>query len=272
MRSLFWSIALVAAAPAVLVAQSSADIVESMLEAYEESVSSVDNYLVVQEVMGVESEMYFEKELVDGRSVFQLRSSAAGGFANEVDEDFGYGDVYAVGPKLAEHSRYGGTEMVEGAETHVLIMDDLRALDLVPEVGAEGSEFQPRTGRILVDAQGWMPRRMEFTGDLDTGSGPVEVTSIIELRDYRETQGLLMPYLTVVRMEGLRDALDPAMLEELEAMRRQLEALPEDQRAMMEQMFGSQMAQMESMLGSEDGAMTVEMRVIEVRVNQGPPR
>ena len=154
--------------------------------------------------------------------------------------------------------------MVEGAETHVLILDDLRALELVPETGPEGSEFQPRTGRILVDADRWMPRRMEFTGDLDTGNGPMEVTSIVELRDYRETQGLLMPYHTVVRMDGLRDALDPAMLEELEEMRRQLEALPEDQRALMEQMFGGQMEQMESML--------VEMRVLEVRINEGPPR
>ncbi len=272
MKSLLWSMALAAVTPAVLVAQSSAEIVESMLAAYEESVASVENYLVVQEVMGVESEMYFEKEIVDGRPVFQLRSSAAGGFTNQMDEDFGYGDVYAVGPALADHSRYGGTEMVDGARTHVLVLDDLRALDLVPEAGPEGSEFQPRTGRILVDAERWFPRRMEFTGDLDTGTGPVEVTTIIDLRDYRETQGLLMPFLTVVRMDGLRDALDPAMLEELEQMRRQLEALPEDQRAMMEQMFGSQLEQMESMLGSEDGAMTVEMRVLEVTVNGGPPR
>jgi hypothetical protein len=243
-----------------------------MLEAYEESIASVDNYLVVQEVMGVESEMYFEKELVEGRPVFQLRSTATGGLSSGVDEDFGYGDVYAVGPELAEHSRYGGTETVEGAETHVLILDDLQALDLVPETGPDGADFQPRTGRILVDASRWVPRHMEFTGDLDTGSGAVEVTSVIELLDYSDAGGMFMPYRTVVRMEGLRDALDPAMLAELEEMRRQLEALPEDQRAMMEQMFGSQMEEMEAMLGSPDGAMTVEMRVLEVRVNEGPPR
>ena len=271
MKFLFWSLAWLASTPAFLLAQSSAEIVERMLDAYEESVAAVDNYMVVQEVMGVESEMYFEKEMVEGRPVFRLRSSAAGGFANDMDEDFGYGDVYAVGPALAEHSRYGGTEDVDGVATHVLILDDLQALDLVPEAGPEGSEFQPRTGRILVDPELWVPRRMEFSGDLDNGNGPVEVASVIDMQDYRDHQGLLLPHVTVVRMDGLRAALDPAMLAELEEMRRQLEALPEDQRAMVEQMFGSQMEQMEAMLGSEDGAMTVEMRVLDVRVNQGPP-
>lgn len=263
---------LLAALPTLAAGQSPADIVERMLEVYERNTASVENYTVVQEVMGFESEMYFEKEMRDGRPVFELRGSSSGGMTADVEEDFGYSDVYAAGPELAEHSRYGGTERVGGEEVHVLLIDDLTALDLVPETGPEESEFEPRSGRILVDADLWVPRRMEFTGDLDTGDGPVEVTSFIDLEDYRDDQGLLMPYRTVVRMEGLGAAIDPEMRAEYEEMRRQIEGLPEGQREMVEQMFRGQMEQMEALMGGEDGTMTVEMRVLEVRVNQGPPR
>ena len=263
---------LLAAVPALAAAQSPADIVDRMLEVYERNTASVENYTVVQEVMGFESELYFEKEMRDGRPVFQLRGSSSAGVSSEVEEDFGYSDVYAAGPELAEHARYGGTERIGGEEVHVLLIDDLSALDLVPETGPQESEFEPRTGRILIDTDLWVPRRMEFTGDLDTGGGPVEVTSVIDLEDYRDDQGLLMPYRTVVRMEGLGAAIDPEMRAEYEEMRRQLEGLPEGQREMVEQMFRGQMEQMEALMSGEDGTMTVEMRVLEVRVNQGPPR
>jgi hypothetical protein len=220
--------------------------------------------------MGFRSELYFEKETVDGRPFFQLKRSSTAGASMDMEQDVGYSDVYAVGPDLARYSRYGGTEQVDGDRVHVLVIDDLTALDLVPAT-PEDTEFRAKSGRILVDAETWVPRRMEFVGDLDTGDGPVEVTSVIDLRDYRSDQGLLLPYLTVVRMEGLGAAMDPAMLAEFEEMRRQLEELPPEQRAMVEQMFAGQMEQIEALLSDEDGAMTVEMRVLEVRVNQGPP-
>ncbi|MDZ7779042.1 MAG: hypothetical protein U5R14_03770 [Gemmatimonadota bacterium] len=253
-------------------AQTPSEIVDRMLEAFERNAAAVENYSVVQEVMGFESELYFEKETVDGRPVFRLRGSSSGGLPSDMDDDVGYTDVYAAAPQLVEHARYGGTEQVHGAEAHVLLIDDLEALDLGAAAAPEDAEFRPRSGRILIDAEMWVPRRMEFAGDLDTGNGVAEVTSVIDMQDYREDEGMLMPYLTVVRMEGMEAAIDPEMRAELEEMRAQLEELPEGQRAMVEEMFGGRMEQMEALLGGEEGAMTVEMRVLELRVNEGPPR
>ena len=253
-------------------AQTASEIVDRMLEAYEESAESVENYTVVQDVMGFQSELHFEKEIQDGHPVFQLRNSSTDGFAADLDEDLSYTDVYAAAPKLKEHARYGGTEQMDGAEVHVLVIDDLAALGLAQTSAPEDTEFHPRIGRIYVDAETWLPRRMEFVGDLDTGDGVVEVTSTIDLQDYRDDDGLLLPYRTVVRMDGLAAAIDPEMRAELEELQRQLEELPEEQRAMVEQMFAGRMEQMEALLDGEDGGMTVEMNVLEVRVNEGPPR
>lgn len=263
---------LVALSASLASAQTSTEIVDRMLETFESGAASVENYLVVQEVMGFESEMYFEKEIREGRPVFQLRSSSTGGFASDLDDDLGYTDVYAAAPELKEHSRYGGTEQVDGSEVHVLIIDDLAALDLAPTTTPEDTEFHPRNGRIYVDSELWVPRRMEFVGDLDTGGELVEVTSVIDLQDYRDDEGMLLPYRTVVRMDGLGAAIDPEMRAELEDLQRQLAELPEEQRAMVEQMFAGRMEQMEALLEAENGGMTVEMTVLEVRVNEGPPR
>ena len=252
-------------------AQTASEIVDRMLEAYEESAESVENYTVVQDVMGFQSELYFEKEMQEGHPVFQLRNSSTDGFAADLDEDLGYTDVYAAAPELKEHARYGGTEQMDGAEVHVLVIDDLAALGLAQTSAPEDTEFHPRNGRIYVDAETWLPRRMEFVGDLDTGDRLVEVTSTIDLQDYRDEDGLLLPYRTVVRMDGLAAAIDPEMRAELEELRRQLEELPAEQRAMVEEMFAGRMEQMEALLDGEDGGMTVEMNVLEVHVNEGPP-
>jgi hypothetical protein len=263
---------LVALGGAPLSAQTPAQIVDQMLDAFEANAASVENYSVVQEVMGFQSELYFEKEEVGGRAVFQLRSSTSGGFGADLDDDLGYSDVYAAAPQLAEHARYGGLENIDGNRVHVLVIDDLAVLDLAETATPEDTEFHPRNGRIYVDADLWVPRRMEFVGDLDTGGELVEVTSVIDLQDYRDDQGIFLPYRTVVRMDGLAAAIDPEMRAELEELQRQLDELPEAQRAMVEEMFAGRMEQMQSLLGGEDGGMTVEMVVLDVRVNQGPPR
>jgi hypothetical protein len=93
----------------------------------------------------------------------------------------------------------------------------------------------------------------------------------VDLRDYREVESLLVPYLSVVSIEGIEAMIDPEMQAQYEEMRRQLESLPESQRAMFEQMMGAQMEQIERMMAGDDGPMTMEITVTEVRVNAGPP-
>ena len=52
-------------------AQSASDLVLAMLEAHEARIEGVENYTLVQAVMGFETETYFEKETFEGRSLFR---------------------------------------------------------------------------------------------------------------------------------------------------------------------------------------------------------
>ena len=54
-------------------------------------------------------------------------------------------------------------------------------------------------------------------------------------------------------------------------MQRELEALPPEQRAMVESMMAGQLEQFRAMMEGEDAPVTVQILVSEVRVNQGPP-
>jgi hypothetical protein len=259
--------ALLVGAPAQ--AQSAAEIVDRMLAEYERRAENVDNYTIVQDVMGFETVSYFEKEMVDGRPVFRpRRGPAAGAAAQESVADFD--EIYAMGDELASRATYAGVERVDDYDLHVLAIDDFQGLGLEQTVSAD-SEFRPTKGRLFVDVDTYAPRRFEFDGEMTNPEGVHTVTSTVTMGDYREVEGLLLPFRTVVQVEGLGAAIDPEMRAQFEQMQRELEAMPESQRAMVEQMMAGQLEQFRAMMDDEESPMTVQVTVQEVRVNEGPP-
>jgi hypothetical protein len=251
-------------------AQSVADIVEGMYESYERQAEGVDNYSLVQTMMGMETTSYFEKEIIDGKPVFRLRDSGVSGFSFSLgDDDAGIGDFFLWGDELAEHGRYAGREQIGGGTVHVIAVDDLSQLDIAEPTAPDNMEFRPKTGRIYVDDRMMVPRRMEFTGDAMTDNGPQEVTVRVDMENYLPVESLLVPYRTVVQIEGLGAAIDPEMRAELEEMQRQLAELPADQRQMMESMLGPQMEQIRQMMEGGGDSMTMEITVVDVAVNAG---
>lgn len=274
LRGISTCFALLALAPVIVAAQSVEDVVEQMYEAYERQAASIDNYSLSQSMMGFETVSYFEKETVDGRPVFRLRNASAGGLSPSLgDENVGHGDVYLFGPELVEHGRYEGREQIEGREVHVLAIDDLSELDIAQPEAPEDMEFQARSGRLYIDTEMMVPRRMEFTGDAMTPNGEQELTMRMDMMDIRDVQGLLIPHRTVMNVQGLEAMIDPEMQAQLEEMEEQLAALPPDQREMMERMLGPQMEQIRQMMsGAASGeGLTTEITVTDVRVNEGPP-
>lgn len=252
--------------------QSVAAIVDRMYEAYERQAAGVDNYTIVQTVMGFESVVYFEKEMVDGRPVFRRRNAGVGGFSFGIgDEDAGQGDIFLIGPGLVEHARYAGREQIDGSSVQVLAVDDVSTLNIAPPTGSGDMDFVPKRARIFIDDEIMAPRRMEFVGDATTDDGVREVTMRMDLLDYRDVEGLLIPHHTVIEIEGLGAMIDPAMQTQFEEMEKQLADLPPEQRQMMERMMGPQMEQMRQMMSGGGGGMTMEVTVTDVRVNSGPP-
>lgn len=263
--------AVLAVRPANGAAQSAADIVERMLSEYASRVADVDNYTLVQQTMGFETISYFEKEMVDGRPVFMSRTSVtAAGVSTDVSEDSGLDDVYAIGEELGRRGRYGGVQRVNDYDLHVIEVSDFSGLDFGEDL-APDSEFQPKSGTFYLDVDTYVPRRVEFVGSLTNEQGVHDITSIIEMGDYREVQSMLVPYRTVITLEGLGAAIDAETRAQFEEMQRELENLPPEQRAMVEQMMAGQLEQFRSMMAGQDQPMTFQVLVTDVRVNQGPP-
>ena len=107
-RAALTGVMLVALAPG-LGAQSASDIVGRMLDEYARRAERVDDYTLVQQVMGFETVSYFEKEMVDGRPVFRLRGGTTAGTARRPPDE----DIVARDDQH-DDNRIGAGEM-EGA-------------------------------------------------------------------------------------------------------------------------------------------------------------
>jgi hypothetical protein len=268
--STIMALGLLVAAPAA--GQTVEDVVNQMYDALERYSANVENYTVLQTLMGVETMTYYEKEVVDGRPMFVVQETRGAGVTMSVgDDDMGYGDVSQLGPDLIEHARYAGREEVDGTAVHVLAIDDLSELDFAGPRGAEEMDFVATSARLYIDVEMLVPRRMSFDGEATTESGVHDVTTNIALTDYREVEGLPVPYRSVITIEGVEAMIDPEMRAQYEQMQEQLESLPESQRAMFEQMMGAQMEQIRAMMEGEGDTMTMELVVTDVRINEGPP-
>ncbi len=272
-RILMSTLAVSLCTPITAHAQSAGDVLNRMVAEYERRVKNVDNYTLVQETMGMETAQYYEKEVVDGRSRFWLRQTRAGGMVVTQDEDDGgWDDIYASLPELVSNAEYAGREEIDGHPVHVVKVTDLQEIDFGPRSGPDGSDFRPDRGTMFVDTELWVVRRMQLEGHMTMEGEAHDVTSIIELRDYREIDGMLHPFHITVSMEGLGEAMGPKMRAQYEEMMKHLEQMPEAQRKMAEEMMKQQMPMLEQMLDQESGGgMTLEMTVKEVRVNSGAP-
>ena len=250
-------------------AQSPAEIVEAMLSEYEERIAGVENYTMVQAVMGFESVTYYEKEMsADGRPVFRTRPAAITG--QQGSPATGMDDLYAVGDDLASRSEYLGRERVNDVEVHVLDITDLRGTGFGSNV-AQDSEFEPTRGRVYLDTETYVPRRLIFEGEMTRDGATLPLMATMDMGDYREVQGLLIPYRTVTTIDGLAAAIDPEVRAQFEQMQRELENMPAQQRQMIESMMADQMKQFEAMMSDDGAPMVIEVLVRDVRVNEGSP-
>lgn len=256
---------LAAAAPAS--AQSAEEVVNDALERFEQRMEGVQSYTVVQTVMGFESSTTFERRTVDGHTVFVPRETEGSEAAAQAPQSY-----QAMLTELGERATHEGIESVDGRECHLLSLEDFSGEafgDLSPP-GA-GGEWTPERLRFWIDRDELLPRKMTMEGTV-TRQGeeqPVSITAL--MRDYREVDGVVHPYRTEVRTEGLSPAMSPEERARMEAsmkkLKKKMEQMSPEQREMMEQMMGGQLEKMEEMLAT--GAMDMTVEVKEIRVNEG---
>ena len=256
--------AIVLALPVAAGAQSAEDILMTALEEYERRMEGIENYTIVQETMGFETELTFERTEVEGRTVFLPageESASSGGIAN----------FYRMYPKIAERARLEGTEDVDGERCHVVSIEDFSGLDLDQEMAmGERGEFVPKTGKLFVDADAHLIRKMEMEGEITSDGQTSPMSAVTVLSDYRETEGMLHPYQLHITATGLAAGMSEEEMEEarrgLAEMEENLEGMDPSQRAMVERMMGPQMERLRKMLDSGQFEITVTTK--EVRVNE----
>lgn len=254
-----------------VVGQDAGAVIDRMLEAYEGRTAGIDNYTVVQSVMGFETTAYFVKEMDGGRPVFRMANSSTGGVdVNMSDEGGGLDEIYSMGEEFKERAEYVGRESIDGFEVHVVQMDDLEGTDLGRTMSGEG-EFTPVRGRLYLDTELYVPRRMVFEGELRNDEGTHSVTSTMNMTDYRDHQGMLIAHRSVMSIEGLDAAIDDEARAQFEEMERELANMPPEQRRMVESMMATQLEQFRAMMSGGGEPMVFEVEVREVRINAGPP-
>lgn len=263
------ALAALLAAPAAAPAQSAQEVLQTALERHEQRMQDVQNYTVVQEVMGFESSTYFERVEREGHVFFVPRQQMGSEAARRAPEN-----PYAALEELAARATLAGTEQVGGETCHVVEVTDLEGTELQQSMGAEG-DFDPEKATFLVDTDDYLVRGMRLQGTTTAGQGgqPRDFSFDARFTDYREVKGMLHPFRIEVSVEGAGGQMSAEDREQarqsLRQMRQQMENMTEQQRQMMERMMGDQMERIEQMLAT--GSMDFTVRVKELRVNEGPP-
>lgn len=257
------ALAVLATGPAALQAQSAQEVLETALERYEQRMEGVQNYTVVQQVMGFRSTTYLERVEREGHTLFVPRSQMGSEAARRAP-----GNPYTSVEKLAERARLEGTREVDGETSHVVVADDLEGTDLAESFGQEES-FQPRSVTFLVDTDDYLIRGMRLEGTATSGGETRDVTFDTRMRDYREVEGVVHPFRMDVSVEGMSGQMSEQQRQQMRQALEQMKNMPEQQRERMQQMMGDQLERMEQMLAT--GAMDFSVEVEEIRVNEGPP-
>ena len=254
------------ALPSAASGQSAADVIRDVRQDYEARTRGIENYTVVQRVMGQEVTLHFVRSEIDGIVVFQPASEGAEGQGSpggSVDPAFFFR------PEVAERMTYEGRGSVEGQACHEVSLDDFEGLGLEEALpGGSGVDFESLG--MCIDDDEHVVRRLVMKGAPRGGeSGGYTLTAV--LSDYREVGGMLHPWRVEMTTEGLGAmGQNPEMAEAMARMREQLEQLPEAQRKQMEAMMESRMEAVQGAMGMVAGEPIV-VETVDVRVNEGRP-
>jgi hypothetical protein len=95
-RDAMLPLAVLLALPSAATAQSAEEILMTSLEEYEQRMDGIENYTIVQETMGFETELTFVRTEVEGRTVFVPKG--------QDDASGGISDFYRIYPEIAERA------------------------------------------------------------------------------------------------------------------------------------------------------------------------
>jgi hypothetical protein len=171
----------------------------------------------------------------------------------------------------AEQTRIVGNETVIDRPAIHLVADDLNHTQ-----GANGQQFTMNTMHLWVDAEHYVPLKMQIDGVATEGGESRALRIEREDMAYRSVAGcgsMYEPQRTVMRMSGILSAEEQAQLVEAQAQlaefETQLASMPASQRDMIMRQMGPQMEMLKSMAAGQ--GIEVVSLVVGMRCNGGLP-
>ena len=263
--------------PRILLAQSAGELISSYSRETERRLASVENVLVVQSVVGMSSELYMEKSEVRGSPVLEARlMRMAGGIVplqSGASDGAFFGDPSAYLFEHSERAELRGTDVIDGAETSVVVMENLMGVEFSLPGLPGGEGMQVGSLRFSIDTEAWVIRKMEAYEEAAVPSEPYGGALSVDFGDFRTTDGFVHPTRIVVSISGIGSGISTQELEQvrrtLAEMEARLETMPPEQRQVVEGIMEEQMQNLLGMAGP--ASITAEILVEEVRVNEGAP-
>ena len=236
--------------PQLAPAQSVDSIVDNMEANYKQQLETVETYIVKTNLYT----SYNRKVTRDGEPTYETQMEMTGSsdspYATSTTPTTAAGMQF---DRLRQHATYTGSETVNGAQAHVLSIDDPSKVS--PEIGQGNAESLT----YFIDANTYVPVRFLVESNQQGGRNAQDVQVTINMRDYRTTDGLTLPY----RMEFIVNMnMSEQQRQQMQQAMKQMENMPEQQRKRMEQMMGNQMEMMKRMMSGEP--VVVEVQSVEV--------
>lgn len=245
--------------PVISQDQKALEVLEEMQERYEKSIENIDDY-----VMELENHTIFYKKFhkENGRPYFETKSKGKSwkyGGSNSINED-----LYSQFTSQAkEKVTYEGTDKVEGNEVHVVYIDEMEVEENLDQDPKTDNTF--KNLYLYIDSDKLIVRKIKYTVEFSSSGVVREITPIIKKRDYRNVEGMMIPYETITTVEGL--AMSEEERQQAKEALEKFEQMPESKREMAKQMMGDKIEKYRKML--EEDRYEKVSKVEEVRVNTG---
>ena len=246
-------------------AQSAADVIDQMLQNYTDALTNIETMMMVTEMDGFMSSeepdtTYYRKVVMEnGIATMQPVSSVS---ERPSADSYNFARNYQT---IVDNATYEGTESINGRTAHVLFIEDVSAFydDVVASVP---EEQEPQSGYMYIDTNDYVLLRMTFDISFD---GEYDGGIEINMSDIRDVDGIKMPFLTEMKVEGISDEFDAEDMAEarqgLQELKEQLDNASGMQKRIMERAIMPQIERFESML--EEGGLTMVTRTLAVETN-----
>jgi hypothetical protein len=273
-RSAAFTLAIMLSATSAHAQASAAKILTLALQQQEARMRGVENFTLVHRVMGLQSTLYVEREMVAGRPRYRMRVVETEGHDPPATVIPEWVNAYDGFEEFIARARLLEPQTIDGRRVLVVAVDGLAASPADSTAGPPHEiEVRQPTRYIYIDEEDHVMRRMVMEGVAGVEGPGRPATVEISNDDFRMVGGMLYPFRTAVRTRGSAGATPPAELEllmqELTVLRTLMEAVPPERRPLTERMLRPMVDQLERMLAGKDFVVTVE--VVDLRLNEGPP-